>query len=125
MPHTVPGLTHTAILDASPIPTSVVDASGTVVYVNDAFLAYASLVQGREIQREERVGADARVFITEKGTYDHQEWIGFYDRVLQDGEAVFLEEVCRRPAPDQERYEDIKMNPIWGEDGRVIAAVLT
>ena len=61
---TVSGLTHAAMLDASPIAASVVDREGTVVYVNDAFLAYARAVRGVEIQREERIGGNIREFST-------------------------------------------------------------
>ena len=125
MPHTVPGLTQTAMLDASPIPTSVVDAEGTVMYVNDAFLAYASTLHGREVQREERVGANVRAFITGKGDHTRRNWLDLYDRLLAEGESVSQEAVCTYRGPGQERYADIKMSAIRGEDGHVTAAVLT
>ena len=122
---TVPGLTHSAILDTSPIPTSVIDAEGTVVYVNDAFLAYASKVWGTKIRSEDRIGRNVREFITGRGDYDRQEWLKIYDRVLKKGETVFLQEFCGRPLPDREVHVDVRMNPIKGEDGQVLAAVLT
>ena len=125
MQPTVSGLTHTAMLDASPIATSVVDGEGTVVYVNDAFLAYARVVLGVEIQREERIGGNIREFSTGKGQYDREKWEDVYDRVLKRGEAVVLSEYRTQSSLSEEMYVDVRINPIKEEDGKVIAAVLT
>ena len=125
MQSTLSGLTHNAILDASPIPTSVVDREGTIVYVNDAFLLHTSKVRGSEIRREDRVGRNVLDFITDTSEHDRQRWLAFYDRVLKKGEPVFLEECCERPSPGHEMYMDVRMNPIKGEDGRLVAAMVT
>lgn len=120
----VPGLTHDAILDASPIPTSVLDPEGVVVYVNEAFLAYASKIRGREIRREDRIGKDVREFI-DVHEMEPGRWLEVYDRLLRKGEFVFLQEIRSRPSPDREMYVDVRMNPIKGEDGKILAAVMT
>ena len=117
---TVPGLTHSAILDASPVATSVMDGEGTIIYVNDAFLAHASKVRGKEIRREDRIGRNVQEFIE----HNRQEWQEIYDRALKQGESVSLEEL-RSHLPDREMCLDTWVNPIKGEDGRVIGAVVT
>ena len=127
---TVPGLTHNAILDASPIPTSVTDAEGNIVYVNDAFLAYASTVRGKKVRREERVGGNVRDFTTGGYERDRQEWLALYDRVLKGGETILLEGLRglqssgRGDDRPEEMYVDLRMNPIKDPDGSVIAAVM-
>ena len=123
MQMTVPGLTYAEILDASPVPTSVIDTEGTVAYVNDAFLSYASKVWGHEVRREDRVGKNVREFTTGGYGYDREEWLAFYNSVLK-GEPVSWE-LRGRVSPDQEMCVDVQMNPIKGEDGKALAAVLT
>ena len=119
------GLTHEAILDASPIPTTVVDRGGTIVYVNDAFLSQASEVREVEIQREDRLGRPVLDFVGSGSEYSRQEWMEMYDRVLREGETVRLQAYRGYPSPDREMYTDVWMNPVRGEDGEVVAAVVT
>ena len=125
MQNTVPGLTYAAMLDASPVPTSVIDAAGTVVYLNDAFLAYAKKAWEIEIRREDRIGRNVRQFITGGSQYNRERWLAIYDSVLQEGSAVFLPETHFQVSSDREMYVDVLMNPIKGEEGKVVAAVLT
>ena len=128
-------LTYAAMLDASPMATSVVDGEGTVVYVNDAFLEYASKAHGREIRREDRVGGNVRDSANGGYERDRQEWLSLYDRVLKGGETIFLEELRGSRSSDhavdgleggarEEMYVDLRMNPIKDPDGQVIAAVM-
>ncbi|RLG59502.1 MAG: hypothetical protein DRN95_01930 [Candidatus Hydrothermarchaeota archaeon] len=117
----IPELTSKAVLDASPIPTSVVDSNGTIVYVNDAFLAYASKMWGKKIEREERIGRNVQEFMV---PHRRDIWLEVYDRVLNKGEEVFLREFRCGP-PGREMYVDVRMNPIKDEGGQVIGAVLT
>ena len=117
---TMTELTYSNILGASPIVTSVVDAEGAVVYVNDAFLRHASKVLGKEIRREDRIGTN----VLEFARYDREEWQERYRRVLKEGETLLLEEVRSR-LPDREIYMDTQMSPIKERDGKVIGAVIT
>ena len=118
------GLTHAAMLDASPIPTSVVDAEGTVVYVNDAFLEYASRARGVEVRREDRIGRNVREFTVGGFGYSREEWLAFYDRILEKGESFSHAELGWQPSPDREMYVDVRMDPIIGQEGEVAGAVL-
>ena len=117
---TIPGLTHVSILDAFPVPTSVIDTDGTVVYVNDAFLTHASDVLGNEVRREDRVGRNVQEFVR----HNHRKWVEIYDRVLKTGEPAFLSEVPSLP-PDRKMHVDTRVDPIRAEDGRVVGALIT
>jgi len=122
---TVPGLTQNAILDASPIPTSVIDTEGTVVYVNDAFLKHATKVRGQNIRREDRIGRHVREFISESDEHERRRWLELYARVLEEGEPVLLQEFFLCSRSDLQMYLDVRMSPIKGEEGGVVAAVVT
>ena len=116
----ISNLTSAAILDASPVSTTVVDAEGTVVYVNEAFLERAGEVRGETVRREDRIGGSVWAF-TE---HDRRKWMEIYERVLKQGESVSLEEVRSR-LPDREVYTDVQLRPITREDGEVLGAVIT
>jgi len=68
------------LLEAIPIPISIVDAEGIVLFVNRAFLEFAKGV-GREIDYEDRVGHNVREFF-EEGREEF--WKSAFDQVLKE-----------------------------------------
>ena len=115
-------LTHGMVLNASPIPTSIVDACGTIVDVNNAFLAYASKMGGEEIRRKDRVGRNAREFVKGGREYHKQDWLEFFDHVLKQGETIHLPQV-HFLLLDMDMYVDVHMSPIK-QNGEIAGAIL-
>jgi len=110
------------LLETIPIPISIVDAEGIVLFVNRAFLEFAKGV-GREIDYEDRVGHNVREFFEEER---EEFWKSAFDQVLKEGKPFEVWGIPEGRRPDgSTRYVHRRILPIRSPDGNVVGAINT
>lgn len=108
------------ILEAIPVPISIIDAGGIVLFVNRAFLDFAKGV-GREVDYEDRVGHDVKEFF-EEGREGF--WKSAFDQVLKEGRPFEVWGIPEGRRPDgSARYVHRHILPIRGADGKIVGAI--
>ena len=111
---------YAKLLDAIPLPATLIDARGFIVDVNQALLDMAHR-HGKEISKEDRIGQHIALFA--RVEEDRTHFGAFIDELLRTGETRRL--IWSYTESSGNRfYWDIYANPFRDADGQLMGAII-